>query len=694
MKRIVWKCIYIVHNYFSPVHNTINIDKESIHNLTQNYCLTNNQQLTLALGLNFVPIPQPQRDYKHYLLTQFDEYSRRVRLRAYFTVHPTNSDNNTNNKIDLKIDPKHSDKPLWQPPILFMNIENYLEKARNKIVNALHNNNKFKYKQNPKWLSNSITQLTQMTKSDLIVKPADKNMGVTIQNRLTYELDCLNQLLDINTYKSIEFNSVDYNQLFDTMIQILTKYNKMYNYNDTSKPTKLAQYILQMNNTKCKHLLKLAGFYIIYKVHKTPVVGRPICSNINTVTYYASKFIDKRLQPFMKLATSYVKSAQSIVMQLERFQVHNSYKHSMVIVCADVTSLYPSIPIKLGVKFMHDRLTYINNNNFKKYNKYLFTKSTDNKSSPDIDFICELSLFILENNFIEFGDKHFQQTCGTAMGTPLAVAFANLFLQQLEFLVFQQLSVTGFPVLFKRYIDDILAFFKNKQHALEFINIYNSIVDTINITNTISQTEGVFLDLVVYVGPRYTKHNKLDVKLYQKPQNKYLYLPQFSYHNIPIFKAFINAEINRILFNCSQNCDFLMYKELFKQRLLKRTYCMSFLNKMFAVPRSRADLIQRILNKQYKLLHINDDNKYSKNQPIIFKSTFDQESHQFALKSCLKLPLNIVNDPLAFSIFSKRNPIICYGKSQNLAQKLSRTKYNHKITTLPQTEQLTKSKIT
>jgi hypothetical protein len=351
----------------------------------------------------------------------------------------------------------------------------------------------------------------------------------------------------------------------------------------------------------------------------------------------------------------------------------------MVIVCADVTSLYPSIPIKLGVKFMHDRLTYINNSNFKKYNKYLFTNLTD------IDFICELSLFILENNYIEFGDKHFQQTCGTAMGTPLAVAFANLFLQQLEFLVFKQLIVTGFPVLFKRYIDDILAFFKNKQHAIEFIKIYNNIVDTINITNTISQTEGVFLDLVVYVGPRYTKHNKLDVKLYQKPQNKYLYLPQFSYHNIPIFEAFINAEINRILFNCSQNCDFIRYKELFKQRLLKRAYNMSFLDKLFAVPRSRADLIQRILNKQFKLNHTNNDNnKYSKKRPIIFKSTFDQESHQFALKSCLKLPQNIVNDPLAFSIFNCRNPIICYGKSQNLAQKLSRTKYDHSITTIPE----------
>jgi hypothetical protein len=294
IRCIARECVYIVNTFYSPVHKSININNQSIHNLTQNYDLTDNQQLTLALGLNFVPIPLRNRDYKKYILKQFDDFARRVRIRAYFTLHPSNNDFN-NNKINLKIDTKHTTKSLWQPPTQYMNIENYLEQSRINILKTIQNNTNLKYKSNPKWLSNSIIQLTQMVKSDLIVKPADKNMGVTIQNRLTYEQDCMNQLLDINTYMSIEYNSVDYSQLFDTMSQILIKHNKMYNYNNNIDQTTIAQYILQMNNDKCKKLLKLAGFYIIYKVHKSPVVGRPICSNINTVTYYASKYLDNLL---------------------------------------------------------------------------------------------------------------------------------------------------------------------------------------------------------------------------------------------------------------------------------------------------------------------------------------------------------------------------------------------------------------
>jgi hypothetical protein len=338
-------------------------------------------------------------------------------------------------------------------------------------------------------------------------------------------------------------------------------------------------------------------------------------------------------------------------------------------------SLYPSIPIKLGVQYMRDRLIYLNTHN--KYNKPLFTNTNE------IDFLCELTLFVLENNFIEFGNAHFHQICGTAMGTPLAVVFANLFLQQLEYLAFKKLHYTEFPVLFKRYIDDILAFFKNIGDANKFIKVYNEIVDEINITSTISTVEGVFLDLVVYVGPRYLTQNKLDIKLYQKPQNKYLYLPQFSFHNSPVFKAFINAEINRILLNCSQNSDFLSNKELFKQRLLKRTYNSDFLAQLFEVPRSRDDYIQRIYNKQNTKNHNMKNNiSTQKSRPLIFKSTYDQESLQFKVKQHLKLPLDITTDPTAHAIFSGRDPIICYKKSQSLGQKLSRTKYDHIISTI------------
>jgi hypothetical protein len=670
LKCLHRECICIVNNFFPSSVHTINIDKNSIHNLTTNYQLTDNQQLTLALGLNFVPIPRANHNsYLELVRTQFNDFARRVRIRTYFS---TNINNNDISQLPKLFNIEHKQN-VWQPPISYMNIEQYLSRAEQNIIVSINKSQpNFQYNKNPLWMQHSISELIQMTKNDLIIKPADKNMGVTIQNRLTYERDCLAQLTDTDTYTQITYNSIKFDVIFDAMCAVLDKYSKLFNvYNSvkSTKHTNLAKYILQMNNAKFYSLLRLARFYIIYKVHKFPVAARPICSNLDTVTYYASKFIDKTLQPFIKLATSFVKSAQSMVLLLDKFRVHDSYKDTMVIVCADVTSLYPSIPIILGVEFMHKRLTHLNNSHFAAQKSYLF------KNISEIDFLCDLTLFILQNNYIEFGNLHFQQIRGTAMGTPLAVVFANLFLQQLEHIVFSKL-IDEFPVLFKRFIDDILAFFKRIEHAHRFIEIYNSIVESINVTHTISRIEGIFLDLVVFIGPRYISDNKLDVKLYQKPQNKYLYLPQFSFHNGPIFKAFINAELNRIMFNCTCESDYITNKELFRSRLLKRTYNSDFLNSIFNLPRNRQLLFDKIVSRQLKY------NNIISKRPIIFKTIFDQESTQINLKQCLILPKDITSDPTAHKIFNFENPIICYKKSPSLGQKFSRTKYDHTVSIL------------
>jgi ABC-type phosphate/phosphonate transport system permease subunit len=94
-------------------------------------------------------------------------------------------------------------------------------------------------------------------------------------------------------------------------------------------------------------------------------------------------------------------------------------------VCADVTSLYPNIPIILGVQFMRDRLS-----DLYYQNPHLF----NNRNG--INFLCDFTQWTLEHNYIAFGNTFYQQIQGTAMGTPVAVVFANLFLQQLETLVF------------------------------------------------------------------------------------------------------------------------------------------------------------------------------------------------------------------------------------------------------------------
>ena len=50
----------------------------------------------------------------------------------------------------------------------------------------------------------------------------------------------------------------------------------------------------------------------------------------------------------------------------------------------------------------------------------------------DINVIRQTLQLILNNNYFEFNGKYYLQTHGTAMGTPVAPSYANLFMAALE----------------------------------------------------------------------------------------------------------------------------------------------------------------------------------------------------------------------------------------------------------------------
>ena len=62
-------------------------------------------------------------------------------------------------------------------------------------------------------------------------------------------------------------------------------------------------------------------------------------------------------------------------------------------------------------------------------------------------FLSEmLSLILLENSF-QFHEKDYLQTHGTAMGTKMAVAFANIFMAKIEKEILRQSSIK--PIFWK-----------------------------------------------------------------------------------------------------------------------------------------------------------------------------------------------------------------------------------------------------
>lgn len=71
-----------------------------------------------------------------------------------------------------------------------------------------------------------------------------------------------------------------------------------------------------------------------------------------------------------------------------------------------------------------------------------------------MEFLVECLLFILMNNYFEFGDNIYHQRTGTAMGTNVAPTYANLFMGVFEgqyFLSNYPLSITiiGISILLR-----------------------------------------------------------------------------------------------------------------------------------------------------------------------------------------------------------------------------------------------------
>ena len=99
------------------------------------------------------------------------------------------------------------------------------------------------------------------------------------------------------------------------------------------------------------------------------------------------------------------------------------------------------------------------------------------------------------------------------MGTKMAVAFANIFMAEIETKMISQSKIK--PREWKRYMDDIFSLWdSDKQEITLFIEQANNFHDTIKFTAEISENETTFLDTVIFKGERFKNESILDTLLF------------------------------------------------------------------------------------------------------------------------------------------------------------------------------------
>ena len=114
---------------------------------------------------------------------------------------------------------------------------------------------------------------------------------------------------------------------------------------------------MKNNSSTSVLLLKTLAIWkkFLPKIHKqlSKVPGRPVISNCGTPTEKVSEFLDNHLQRIMKKGLSYVKDTSDFINKIRRM---GSIPDNAVLVTANVTSLYPSLPHDVGLKDLREVL--------------------------------------------------------------------------------------------------------------------------------------------------------------------------------------------------------------------------------------------------------------------------------------------------------------------------------------------------
>ena len=164
-----------------------------------------------------------------------------------------------------------------------------------------------------------------------------------------------------------------------------------------------------------------------------------------------------------------------------------------------------------------------------------------------------------ENSF-QFNGDNYLQTHGTAMGTKMAMSFANIFMAEIESKLIQQSETK--PKEWRRYhldIDDICSLWdSNKKDVDLLIEQANKFHPTIKFTAEISENEITFLDTVVFKGERFKNESILDIKTHYKPTETFQYTHFNSCHppGVKIISGFIKGEAMRLLRTNSSKTTF------------------------------------------------------------------------------------------------------------------------------------------
>jgi hypothetical protein len=494
----------------------------------------------LAYGLSHVPHPELAPVVE--MVNAATDFMRRIKLQLEFRGKGESK------PVRFKLPNSE-----WQPPLekyekAEIDIDEHCQRLLNEFSSKVareHGRLAKERKHNPIWQPFSQADLEKIKKTNgITIKPADKNLGLTIVDTEWYLGEANRQLNDRTTYEIVP-GGEPMHELREKLVALISHLAS----SDDSTANDLYHWLLQYS---ADDVHRTPRFYMIIKIHKDPVAGRPITSIVNSLFLPASQWLDAMLQPVLRKVKSYVKNSAAVQYAL----LDKSYPAPCILVTYDVVSLYTNIPIEEGIEAIR-----------------YYTEGHTQQG-----LILALLELISKNSYFEHGDTTYHQIRGTAMGHPLAVCFACLFIAYLEEVVLPTVYAGPMPSFWKRYIDDgAIVWLGSEKSFNVFQKALGSLHESIKLTWIVSTRNVPFLDLMIYRLPNCT----MGTRTFQKALNRYLYLPYMSYHTDAQKKSFVTSLLMSYVVHNTQRKDYLTLRQRLYQRLRARAYPAKWLNEVF-----------------------------------------------------------------------------------------------------------------
>ena len=634
-------------DYFPLVQNLTFHDHMSTHKLPP----TANQ--LLGLGLKFIPTPRINITVPT-LEQTLERFERDLGLKIFFAGEDSSS----------SYDPKQlRGKSLWRAPLPPTEIDNRLQQFNQNMERLFH-----PCHTTPNLSPLQYTTLQQIKRNpNITILSADKGLGPVGVDTKQYIEWGLKHLMDHTTYTILTEEQANTNceNLYHTIYQWTCKHRKLLD-DDTTR------YIRDHVEKARKD--PLGYFYLLAKLHKSPVSTRPVCSDCASLPHSVGKWVDRQLQPIVRDQKTYFQDS------FELKQLLNDLD---------------TLPLNACL-FTYDAISMYTNINTEECLQRLTTFLTEPATQDKYPHLHPLAVIdalqiVMNNNRMRFGNLIAHQHKGIAMGMAPAPSIANLFVA-----IYEEAHITTFPTtslhFLRRFIDDGFGIWlrnsdpqQDDLHWIQFKTIVNSMGLTWEFSTRSSKV--TFMDLNVHL------HNgRIQTSLYAKPMALHLYIPPSSCHAPGIITGLIHGHFYRIFQLCSNKNDVEREIYLFFNRLLLRGHSLCDLIPLFldAELKTKHHIATKCMQQRHRQSDpLNTTQQTQQSQQDIFfhlqyhpanppASEIQRIWRRDMLSPPMKTPLHQLTNRDGFQIPIKKLTI-AYSRAPNLGNLLSCRKLNVNI---------------